>query len=608
MGVLALIAACTLLVRRHRRRTGSRSFLVWYLVLGIGLLSALGAETPFGHVLYVLPGFRDERLLNRNLLLVDFALAALFAWWVHLLLEGRPETVAPSPRWRTGLRSRWRPGRRAELIATCAPLAVVLVFTVVVWAGGSFLDRVLGAQFGVPVATHYAVAGLVTVGALVAGAATWIALAEERLSGRRLRRLLAGVLAVDLLFFNVFVLRPPVGLTLAQAQGPSATAFTHLVGNGRFLIYDPDQYHGDEFRVLGQTDLNSFNALSSGQGYTALTDGTYYDATGAHYQEDFAPTSLAGTVWDELNVTTLLSLPGYFLTPVGAPDPSASIRFAPSPPAYNGSPAAKTGPVDLRPGATHLWYFGRPLTLEGWSFSVPAGDAARIQVGLVDAAGATAWLPASAARRSGAGGRTVQVATSGVVHAAGLVVRNTGRATSVVSIPTARTAEAGTVSLDGPLQYGVDGDHWVYAGTFGSFGVFRNTAPRGWAWAQAPGGAVSPGTSVRAGPPGGAGGQQIAVHAAGAVDLERSVSWTTGWSVSVRTAGGAAVGGASVVQSGVIQQVRLPRAGDYVLDFSYAAPSALVGIALSALAVAVLVGWAIAEGVVARRRRAARRR
>ena len=261
------------------------------MVLAIGIVSALGAQTPFGHLLFLIPFVKDERLLNRNILLVDFSLAMLFAWWVHLLLAERAgKGRAP----RVPLRARWRPGGRAELVATCVPFAVALVLCAWAWLGGSALERALGAQFVPPSATRLAVAGIMTGGVVIAASATWIVLHAERFAARDLRRLLAVVLTVDLIAFNVWVLRPPVSLTLGRAQGPMATAFTHLVGDGRFLIYDPDQFEGDQLRELGQTDLNVFNSLPSGQGYAALTDGGYYDATGAHYQEDLAPAEPGG--------------------------------------------------------------------------------------------------------------------------------------------------------------------------------------------------------------------------------------------------------------------------------------------------------------------------
>ena len=67
------------------------------------------ARRPSGMSSSSFPGLNSERLLNRNLLLVDFALAVLVAWWVHVLLDtagrdtDRPRRVA-------SIRHRWRGG------------------------------------------------------------------------------------------------------------------------------------------------------------------------------------------------------------------------------------------------------------------------------------------------------------------------------------------------------------------------------------------------------------------------------------------------------------------------------------------------------------------
>ncbi len=627
VGALALIAGCSLLVRRWRRRPEARSWWVWYVVLVVGLLSALGGETPFGHVLFLLPVINTERLLNRNLLLVDFSLAVLLAWWVHLLLAGRPHGTrgprsASRPADPTPARRWWERGRRAEVVATCAPLAVITAVCVIFWADGPGFQRFLGIQFMVDGATRHKTAALATVGALVATAATLVVLSERRLSTPTLRRLLGAVLAADLIVFNLFTIAAPTTQTLALAQGATAARFTTLVGDARFLIYDPDELDDPQLYALGQTDLNVLNQVHSGQGYAALTDGNYTNATGAHYQEDLAPASLAGTVWDELNARTLLSLPGYFMTPVqptsgpGTSGTAPSIPFPATPNVYNGAPAAATGPVAIGPGQSHRWYFGGALTLDSAAFDVLHGDVADVTVGLVTTTGAVEWLGArgpGVVRRGQ--GRAVEVSLATPAPAGGLIVRNDGTAPTVVDIPTARTAETGAVMLNGVLQYGVDWPHWKFTGTFGPFGVFENTATRGWAWAGARGGgAPPPGAEVTAGAPETNGRQQVVVHAPSALVLERSVSWTTGWHATVQPVeppsgtnrAGRALGPArstTVYQNGVVQQMALPSPGDYLVTFTYSPNSARVGIAVSALAAGALALWGAWELLGSRRRR-----
>ena len=619
VGILALIAAFTLVLKRWRSRPESRQWWVWYVILLVGLLSSLGNQTPFAHLMYLIPGVSSERLLNRNLLLVDTALAVLVAWWVHLMLADRVQPADPMPE-PTSVRERWRSGRRAEVVLTSLPFTFIAVVAVLLWVAGPFLERMLEILFPLSTAARLRLAGLVTAGAVIAGVATWTALVSGRFSFRQLRRRLAIVLVVDLSLLNLFVINPPITEAAAQGHTPQAAQLATEAGNGRFIIYDPNLFDIKQLYAVGQTDLNMYRQLPSAQGYTALTDGAYYNATGSHLLASLDPTTLAGTVWDSLNVTTLLALPGYFLTPLPAssthPDTfPASAGVTEGPPVqFPADPAGQTatalgGPSSfaLQPGTARTWYFGGALTLSRWEVPVDQGDAGHLQVGLVTPSGSDRWLPASDVILTGRGTkRSVTVALPRPVTSGGLVVRpTTGRVT--VGIPTALTAEAGAVSLNGPLQYGVVPPHWTYTGMVGVFGSFHSDAARGWARARAPGGGPPPaGTSVKAGAPGPYGTQTITVTTGGPVVLERSVSWTTGWKATVRAVGtgGAGTSRSVVVQrNGVIQEVALPGPGEYRVTFRYRPTAALVGIAVSGVAGFALVVWVVLELIGARRRR-----
>ncbi len=378
MGVLALIALCSLGLRRYRTLPQARHWWVWYVILGVGLLSALGGETPFGHLMYLVPVVSDERLLSRNLLLVDFSLAVLLGWWMHLLLTDRAvatgRSPAPEP---TGVSPPGRPGRkegRAEVIVTCIPLAVMAALCLFLWVDGSRLYRLLATQVAVTSTMREHEAVLVTAGVIIAAGATAIVLARRRLTPRQLHRWLAAVLAVDLVLFNSFVIRLPTTEAKALAIGPLSTALHSQVGNGRFIIYDPDELYPDQLYALGQTDLNIYSGLPSAQGYTALSSGAYFAGTGAHYQEDLNPADLTGSVWDDLNVTTLLSLPSYFVTTVGSPGRGGPDRLPR--PAHEGEFRGAAGADFVRtdprrrPPVVFRWGLHRALDLH----PVVAGD------------------------------------------------------------------------------------------------------------------------------------------------------------------------------------------------------------------------------------------
>jgi hypothetical protein len=628
-GILALIAVFTLVLKRWRRRPEARRWWIWYVVLAVGLLSSLGNQTPFARLMYLIPGLDSERLLNRNLLLVDTALAVLLAWWVHGLMAERaersdPTSGTPEP---TSVRERWRSGQRAEVVVTALPFAVIAVVAALMWVDGPFLGRLLETETTPATAARLRLAGLVTAGAVVAGVATWTVLSSGRFSTLRLRRQLAAVLLVDLTLFNLFVINPPITEAAAQAHTPVAAQFAAQVGDGRFIIFDPDRFDTKKLYALGQTDLNIYRRLPSAQGYTALTDGTYNDATGAHLQETLSATTLAGTVWDSLNVTTLLSLPGYFVTPLPASSARAEafpesagvtggpkVQFPANPAGQTATSMGGPSSFALRAGVARPWYFGGSLTVSRWTVPLGTGAPADLQVGLVTTTGADRWLPAGDVSVTGRGaGRSLVVSLPVPVASGGLVVRPTrGRIT--VGIPTAVTAEAGAVYLDGPMQYGVVAPHWTYTGTVGVFGAFHSNAARGWAWAlDGRGGPAPAGTRVTAGATAQNGTQTITVQAGGPVLLQRSESWSTGWQASVvrvGTGGVAGGGGAGTPQSvpvrrnGVIQQVALPGPGEYRVTFRYRPAAALVGLVISGVAGAALVGWAAVAALVwARRRR-----
>ncbi len=607
VGILALIAACSLFLRKWRTRPEARHWWVWYVIMAVGLLSALGGQTPFGRLLFLVPEIRNERLLSRNLLLVDFSLAVLLGWWAHLLLGDHRKAGATSYR---SIASRWRHGRRSELVVTCAPLALITAVCVFLWAGGPLLYRFLQLQSAVDSEARHRVAVLVTVGVLIAAAATWSVLSEARLTARQLRWLLAAILAIDLIVFDVFVIRSPITETATRPHAATAATLRSLVGGGRFIIYDPDQFDTGQLYALGQTDLNVYDDLPSGQGYTALTDGAYYDATGAHYQEDLNPATLAGTTWDDLNATTLLSLPGYFVTRVDPTSPT-NLPFPAHPAVYNSAPVPSVDSYRLASGAGHRWYFGGVLTVKSITVPVLDGSPADLRLGLVTPTGGVRWLPPATTSDPVDGGhRSLDATLARPIRAGGVIVESSGGRPEV-GVPVVDTAEAGAVALNGRMQFGVTSPHWVFTGTLGSFGVFHNSRARGWAQVRAPAGGAPPaGSTVTAMATGEDGRLQITVHTTGPTVLVRSESWSAGWRATVQSVGSDSTGPGperpvSVAATGVLQAVALPDPGDYLVTFTYSATPAVVGLLVSGAAAAALVAWAFLDclGAIRHRRR-----
>ncbi len=633
VGILALIGAFALLSARWRRRAEASRWWVWYAVLVVSLIAAWGGDTPFGHVLFLIPGVNSQRLLNRNLLGVDFALAALLAWWVHMMLaqrgQSRSETTvqaagpAPVDAITTGAPTsspRQRRNRRVEVALTCIPLVVVTVLCVGSWLWGSGLEQAIGIQFPSSSSMRQALSWVLTGGVVIAAAATWVALFPGRFTRVGLRRALAVVMAVDLVFFTAMALHGPVTHSTAHAQGSEASRLTALTGNGRFIIYDPDLFFQGELFTLGETDLNVLTKTRSAQGYAALVNGDYYRTTGAHLLNDLNPYTLSGSTWDQLNVTVLLSIPSYFVTPVPTTpsstpsNPLATPFPPPGSPAFVGGPNVANNPVRLADGARHTWYFGSTLTVTSGEIPVQGaaiGSSARI--GLVTSSGSVSWLAPSARATTGHAGGSPAAATAfrfqlpAPTVAAGIVVQNGPGQPVTALAPQVTTIEDGTVALDGRMQSAVTPPHWTFTGTVGSFGVFRNASPRGWAWTtpKSPEGRSGQVRQLSAGING---TQRFLVRAQNPVWLVRSEAPAPGWHATVQRADATGTGSgptmsAPVVSSGVTQQVELP-AGDFVVTFHYAPVSALVGIGLSVVGgLTLVVGGAVALVGWRRRRR-----
>lgn len=601
VGVLALIAAFALLCSRWRRRPESGSWWIWYIVLGVSLVAAWGGDTPFGHVLFSIPEIRSQRLLNRNLLGVDFSLATLLAWWVHMMLtdRARRETESAQPKDLTDRAARERGGHRArwsEVMLTCVPVAIIAVLCIGTWLWGSGLEAAIRVSASITTTARYELAGIMTGGLVIAIAATWIVLARSRFTARQLRCALTGIMTADLLLFTAFMLQGPVTSTTAYATSSQATQFAALVGNGRFIIYDPDTRNFNQLITVGRNDLNVLRRVLSAQGYASLVSNEYFQATGTHAQQTLDPKTLLGPTWDDLDVHVLLSLPSYFVTPVTPSQVGTTSNTR----------------TRLTSGTTHTWYFGGMLSLSHGDIPVTGVSAgAAVQMGVVTASGSVRWLPQAVLQRNASHqGTSVRFSLPTPTPAAGVVLRTAPGTTLTALVPEVHTAQDGDVLLNGPLANTVTPPHWQYTGTLESFGVFRNTQ-RGQLWTVPRGsdGTSSDGsgsTDVRVVSSGIDGTERITVRTDRPIWLVRSEAAAPGWKATIQPIGSSSSSATPVVTSGVIQKVAVP-AGDYEITFRYEPTNALVGIALSAVGGVTLIGIGIVSFFSWRRRRSSSR-
>ncbi len=107
-GLLALIATFAFLAKVTRRgwKGEDRDYVLYFVILVVGLFATWGSYTPLGHVFRHIPLYGSTRLQSRNVILVDFAMSALLGWWFHRLqthriaeagLEGRRKWITLAP-------------------------------------------------------------------------------------------------------------------------------------------------------------------------------------------------------------------------------------------------------------------------------------------------------------------------------------------------------------------------------------------------------------------------------------------------------------------------------------------------------------------------------
>lgn len=337
-GILPLVAAFALLARVPWRGVGRRllrrgqpaeaaeraqvpEWLGWHVIALVGLVLALGANTPLGPLLAQVPFFGTQRLQSRNILVLDLALAVLLAYWANHPFPAR----AP---------------RRALERALAAVPAVAVIGIV---AGASWMVTWLYGQ-----AAPSEVAALrpwLVPFAVLAAAALALLAVGRRLPRRLCAALIAGFVVIDAIVFSVLAVvqvAPRQGSPVADAPpaaaatGPVLKATTtgaldaavpHLSARpvsalgyaGRFAIYDPGLLETPSLSALDPPDLNSVNGTPSVQGYTSIVDGPYAAATGSHQatgagQNVLSPAAVGDGTLDELDTTLLLTLPQYATT------------------------------------------------------------------------------------------------------------------------------------------------------------------------------------------------------------------------------------------------------------------------------------------------------
>lgn len=578
-------------------RPDGRALGVWYVLALVGALLTLGSTTPLGNLLVHIPLFGGERLQNRNAALIDLAFVVLLAFLLDDLLARRGAGLLRS--WRTKL-------------LCLVPLAAMTGLVLFAYADPSAMRRFDGVS---PTDTWLftsMTADNLWQLAVVAGA-TALVLRPSLVHRRRGRLGLAVLVVADLGLFlaNASFAGAPSSVLSGASQVSRTVA--RLAGTGRIAIYNPLNQappEGPHFaQELGAPDLNVVAGLASVQGYGSVVSSAYDQATSTHGYENLQVNGLSRTTFDALDLQTLLTLPAAFATtlPPGQapPAPGSPVPGAASSAAAIGTPAAVVGgPYHIGPGDSRTFLLPSPMAVHAVDLllSGPSRTADTASPRLVLGAGRQAQAPVATAVHGPdatarlAGGRPVlALSVHNPAHHPLLlraVVVDAGR-------PATRLA------LDGPLQGRIQGPHWRYQATIGSFVAWKNLRAPGRAWLQATGSRTpDPSTTapgrVRTVATSPTDSQQTVVSLPRPALLVRSEAYAKGWTARLTPSSGGPTRVVTVRPLGIVQAVPVP-AGRYTVTWRYAPSVVLDGLAAS-LAGLVLLGGLVLVAIVARRR------
>ena len=618
IGLMPLAASFALLGQLRLRRPVPE-WLVWHLMALVGIVLALGGNTPLWHLLIRVPFFGGQRLQSRNIVIADMGFACLFAYWSDAWLSGararrvsRAEPVPAAGPVSAGASPASAPsladvgsiyGRRARVLgAMPALLAVATVAIGIAWGAG--LVQWLAPSLRSATSDGAMRWWFLPFGVLGLGAVALI-LWGHLLEARRRTRALLGFVIVDVGTFTlltVVTLLPNLGRASAGSPDPAGSTATSrpssigakaifprtslptpttaisaatFTGAGRFAVYDPNEIDSDKLGVIEEPDLNAVNSVASVQGYGSIVDGTYASATGSHGVDILDPRAVGDGTLDQLDTMVLLAPRDYFLVSAKS-DPAA--------------PDPASGKRQLAPGGHATWYFGEYLLVT--SIVVPDANATGdvkdgLSLGVVTPSGTTLWAPAATLD-----GPHLLTVAFGLPVAAVAFVAKAGRTRTSLGSPSVTSADGTSYVTDGQLEAVVVPPHWAFRGMDGSFAVFANRfalpalSLRG-----------SPGASVRAMAGPAFAPTVAAVSSPHGVEVIRSEAAIPGWTATWQPAVGRLLA-LPVRRVGVVQAVEVPP-GRGVLTWIYNPVGWTDGWMLSACALVVLLAllpWALVNG------------
>ncbi|MFZ0667053.1 MAG: YfhO family protein [Acidimicrobiales bacterium] len=607
VGILPAIAVFTLWTRPWRQRIPKGELRCWYGLFIVGAVLAIAASTSLEHLIYQIPFYGKQRDSGRNIVDVDLAGCALFAWWV----DGGSRIARVRDReW-----TRWL--EKALAFLPFVGIAIVAGYFIIT---PTRFWRDLGAF--PPVQGAAGVGGAIALAAALAIVGGTIAVLRSRLRRATWMRWVGAFVVVDVALFSI-------GSAYFSSEQPPEPGHqspvlslvkANLSSSGRFAVFNPDLLDPEQFVDAGEPDIGALSDLPSFSGYTSLVDSKYSSGTNAQIRDFVKIGSLGAGLFKQTDLQVMVTVPESFLWPIATmPVPDRRIRVLaeqpgvdPVLPGGNAPPPVpplislgKAEPrADIAAGDESGWWFGTSFAIGEAEITLgQASEGQVVRYGILEQGGEIEW---KGAQGLGTGNSSATFDLGGAVGAGVVIEPVSGPDLRAVRLAIASTS-GHFYMVEGALSDALSPQKWTQVGFADDFAVFKARYQTMPAWLDSPSGPPvdsapgdAPGTGTAQLVANSTNAATISVNTQRASLLVWSTAWDAGWHASMTVNGKNE--SVPVKRVGLVQGVDVP-AGTSVVHFSYRPPHIEMGAAITALTAAVVAALVIAFEMRRRKRR-----
>ncbi len=318
-GVLALIATFGFLTKLSRRgwKGEDRDFVLYFVILVVGLFATWGYYTPLGHLFRDIPLYGSARAPESQACSSFVTSRCPRSSDGGCIVSRRIAELTPVSRVAGSGSHSPPPSPSSRCASGCSSGAHESSAD---YLGVFPQQENLAPDMHISYGTHLVIA-LVAVAALV-----WWR------SSKHFMRILMGVLVVDVVFFILVSATSLLG-GYGPAEPSRSQAVAILGTTGRTALVDHAGEHSKQFQALGEPNMNVFTKLPSVQGYGSLISGIYDGSTGTHPQAALDPCRLADGTFTQLRLASIAVSYSQLGHDVNIPvPPEPNCRMAPPAP------------------------------------------------------------------------------------------------------------------------------------------------------------------------------------------------------------------------------------------------------------------------------------